>query len=802
MCAVSPRFLRPMRAMLLWAVVFGAPGPGSLRAQEETGRATLRGRITDTDGVPLASVRVYINSLERCTLSGVDGTYLLQDLPSRTLNISFERLGYATLALSVDLAADARPSLQVQLEIRPLESAELVVTGSPTAIDPLQSPLNLDLISGERLLQVRSPSLGNVIRDAVPGTASLYTGAQVGKPVLRGLTGTRVRILQNGIGQDFFAYGARHGPQTNLTEAQRIEVARGPASVLYGSSAIGGAVNVITKHLPTQDGGHRALEGRVEMQGYSNNEEVALKGELSGAVGGFGYRAGLERRTGSDYRAPDGPTWFETGTPGDPKYTGRIPLTNFDQWSGFALAGVTGGFGTAELLLTRWQNENNFLLPAGGPTDSSEDPPVGIGLNLAQTNLSAKGSVFSGAWIVRPTLSWAEALRQAPPPGQLIEDDSGFAVDLLKDVFTTRVEALHPQGATLSGTLSGTLGVEVQVQDTDSRGPVKLEPSSEIANAAVFVFEDWRKDSWTLAIGGRFDYRSQKAAPNERTTDPSLLDNDYAVLTGSLGASYEPTPGVVLATNIGSGFRAPEIFELYASGVHGGIAAIQLGEPTLDPERSLNIDLGIRLRTGLLTGEVTAYSNRIDNYVFLRNTGVTGEGGLPVFVNDQTDARLTGIEGFVRVAVLPWLDLGAGGAALDTSGDDLEDAESGADGSLPLIPANQMEALLRVHRPHLGSLMGPFAEVRVRRVFDKNSAGWFEPFSQYDVIPFGTASTDAYSVVNLNVGGSLELGRTALDLYFGVENLFDETYRDFLDTYKGYALSPGRNLIARVGFSF
>ncbi|MGB5304063.1 MAG: TonB-dependent receptor plug domain-containing protein [Gemmatimonadota bacterium] len=276
MCAVSPRFLRPMRAMLLWAVVFGAPGPGSLRAQEETGRATLRGRITDTDGVPLASVRVYINSLERCTLSGVDGTYLLQDLPSRTLNISFERLGYATLALSVDLAADARPSLQVQLEIRPLESAELVVTGSPTAIDPLQSPLNLDLISGERLLQVRSPSLGNVIRDAVPGTASLYTGAQVGKPVLRGLTGTRVRILQNGIGQDFFAYGARHGPQTNLTEAQRIEVARGPASVLYGSSAIGGAVNVITKHLPTQDGGHRALEGRVEMQGYSNNEEVAL----------------------------------------------------------------------------------------------------------------------------------------------------------------------------------------------------------------------------------------------------------------------------------------------------------------------------------------------------------------------------------------------------------------------------------------------------------------------------------------------------------------------------------------------
>ena len=167
MFAVLPRFLRSMWAILLWAIVFGAPGPGSLKAQEVTGRASLRGRVTDTAGVPLASVRVYINSLERCTLSGVDGTYLLRDLPSRTLYVSFERLGYATRALSVDLAADARPSLQVQLEIRPLESAELVVTGSPTAIDPLQSPLNLDLISGERLLQIRSSSLGNVIRDAI-----------------------------------------------------------------------------------------------------------------------------------------------------------------------------------------------------------------------------------------------------------------------------------------------------------------------------------------------------------------------------------------------------------------------------------------------------------------------------------------------------------------------------------------------------------------------------------------------------------------------------------------------------------
>ena len=230
MIAGRAHIFRLLLAVLICLAGSGIPGSGSLRAQEAqelSGRASLRGRVTDTEGVPLASVRVYVNAVERCTLTGVDGTWLLRNLPPRTISVAFERLGYGTSVVRVDLGRDAHPSLGVQLEILPFESAELVVTATPTAIDPLQSPLDLDLISGDRLRQVRIPSLGNVIRDAVPGAASLSTGAQVGKPVLRGVTGTRVRVLQNGIGQDYFAYGARHGPQTNLTEAQRIEVAPG-----------------------------------------------------------------------------------------------------------------------------------------------------------------------------------------------------------------------------------------------------------------------------------------------------------------------------------------------------------------------------------------------------------------------------------------------------------------------------------------------------------------------------------------------------------------------------------------------
>jgi outer membrane receptor protein involved in Fe transport len=665
------------------ALVLGA---SSLAAQETEGRRfTIRGRVTDASGAPLGAVRVAVNALDRTTHTGDDGYYVFPNLPPRTVELSFERLGYASSIVTVDMSRAAPGPVDVVLDVRPFESEALVVTGSPVAADPLTSPLDLSLISPERLQQVRSASLGNVVRDAVPGATSIVTGSQVGKPVLRGLTGTRIQILQNGIGQDYFAYGVRHAPQTNLAEAERVEIARGPASVLYGSSALGGAVNVVTRHLPRSEGGHGVLEGRLSTQLFSNNGEWAVLGEAAGAAGAFGYRAGLERRVGGDFRAPDGPTWFESNEPGDPKYTGRIPFTDFNQWSGFAQAGASAGWGFVEAVLTRWNDEHDFLLPNGGPTGSSENPPLGIGVRLGQTNLSGRGSVLAGNWVLRPTLMWAHVSRQASPPGQVLADEADPEVDLLTNTYTLRLEALHPElGA--DRRLRGTLGFEVMVQDTDSRGPEPLEPDSEIGNAALFAFEEWRDAPWTVAAGVRFDLRRQEASPNARTTDPELLDNEYAVLSGSLGASFEFLPGVAVAANLGSGFRAPGIFELYASGVHGGVAAIQLGTPTLGAERSISADLGLRLRTDRLAGEITAYQNWIRDYIFLRNTGETGEGDLPIFVNDQTDARLTGVEGSLEVSLLPWLTVGAGGAWLDTRGDDLEDPETGAGGSLPLVP--------------------------------------------------------------------------------------------------------------------
>jgi iron complex outermembrane receptor protein/hemoglobin/transferrin/lactoferrin receptor protein len=336
-----------------------------------------------------------------------------------------------------------------------------------------------------------------------------------------------------------------------------------------------------------------------------------------------------------------------------------------------------------------------------------------------------------------------------------------------------------------------------------------LQPSARTWNTGVFFFEDADLDPVTISFGGRLDVRTVEAVPNERTTDPDQLENTYTTLAGAVGASYAFGDGFALATNLSSGFRAPSVFELYASGVHGGVAAFQVGDPDLAPERSYSADLSFRVRRDRLTAEVTGYVNAIQNYIYLENTPETDPGSdLPVFVTDQTDAVIPGVEATVETSPLPWLQVGGSAAVLDGTGDSL--GPNGADGQLPLLPANTASGFARWVPADTGPLSNSQVELSVKRAFQKDAAGRFEPFAQFDALdtpgpslPFGTASTRAYTVVNVEARTTLALGLGApITVSVGVDNLLDETYRDFLDTYKGYTLSPGRDVQFSLSTTF
>ena len=487
-----------------------------------------------------------------------------------------------------------------------------------------------------------------------------------------------------------------------------------------------------------------------------------------------------------------------------------MPFTGFEQWSTYGQVGMQGDFGTMQLYGDYWQNAHDFILPTGGPgTTTRTRRRLGLGQNLEHSNVALKGNLIAGSFVLKPRLSWQRSVRQSAAPGTALRDirangglgGFNYPLDLKTDIYTGRLEVAHPS----IGALSGTLGAEVQHQDADTRGPAELQPSARTWNTGVFVFEDVDLNPITLSFGGRLDVRTIDAVPNERTTTPDDLENTYTTLSGAVGANYAFGDGLAVATNLSSGFRAPSIFELYANGVHGGVAAFQVGDPDLDPERSYSADLSLRVRRDRVTAEVTGYVNTISNYIFLENTGDINAGsGLPIFAAGQTDAVISGLEATVEASVQPWLQVGASTAVLDGTGDNLGAGDD--DGDLPLLPANTVSGFARWVPGDTERLRNSHLEVRVKRASDQDAAGRFEPFSQFDGDfgpPFGTASTKAYTVVNVEAQTTLRLGLGApLTLSVGVDNLLDETYRDFLDTYKGYALSPGRDVQFSLSTSF
>lgn len=503
-------------------------------------QGTLQGTVTDDTGAPLIGANVFVPALERGTTTADDG------------------------------------SLDITLDASGLEAPELVVTGTPTARDPLTTTQQIDAIGPEELSVNRTAALGDVIQESVPGAASVQTGAQAGKPVLRGLTGNRVKLLVDGIGQEYYQYGVRHFPNTSLVETQRIEIVRGPASIQYGSDALGGAINLISQTLPEE-----GLGGTVGGQYFANNDERAvtlgLRGGTSVGEGTtLGVRAGLERRVAGEFTTPEAPTFFETGQGGrfgDPKYTGTIPFTDFEQWSGYGQVGVEGAFGSVQVAGDLWQNRHNFILPTGGPDDDNPDsPPVnGLGQTIEHASLALSGSLFAGDFVVKPRLSVQNAVRQSAGSGNTLsvidemEENGGFdyPVDLEKDVYTARLDVLHPA----LGALTGTLGVEARLEDGVSKGPVPLEPTAEVLQIGAYAFEDVDLDPVTLSAGARVDVRSLTSDPPQATRDAlgltdADLERSYTTLSGSLGANYRFADGLALAANLGSGFRAPSIFEL------------------------------------------------------------------------------------------------------------------------------------------------------------------------------------------------------------------------------------------------
>jgi len=658
-----------------------------------------------------------------------------------------------------------------------------VTAGAPARGDALRQAAAVDVLSGLEKERREGASLGQTLEHLL-GVRTLDTGNNVGLPVIRGLTGNRIRLLSNGVGVDNQQYGIRHQPNIDPFLAERIEVVRGAASILYGSDALGGSIDV--RSLPLEFTHHgRHVHGDARLGWFDNNEQTDLGLRLHSPGERLSLAGGLIYRDGGDITTPDKRSAFDSGDRDGPAFTGRLPFTDFEQLNSQLGAALRTGLGDVSLRYNGWRNEQNLLLnPAPGSRD-----PRGIGVDLANDEWQLAGRIDLGSnWELRPTLTRQNNLRRANAPGNPRSGLFDGSVELEFDQYTARIEGVHEA---LGPFDRGTVGLELRRKEQESRGNSLLSPGGDVEALGVFAFEERRFGAFLLQAGLRHDWLDI-SADADRSVAPLPFSgtegNDYSVTTGSIGGSYDLSENLVLALNVGRGFRAPTLFELFANGVHGGVAAVQVGNPDLDPEESINTDLALRWRSPRLTASATVFNNRIDNYIFLTGSGELAANGLPIFNHAQDDAELRGVELFADIHLSDTLELTLAYDAVDT-----ENQATGEE--LPMQPADQLRTELGWYPASLGVLRSPYVRLVVRRVWSRDAVPG-EPFAQFNNNPvFGSADTGAYTVADVSAG--FEFGTSAsraVSVVLDVRNLFDEAYRDFLYTYKAYAFNPGRDL--------
>ncbi|HKP75394.1 MAG TPA: TonB-dependent receptor, partial [Longimicrobiaceae bacterium] len=633
----------------------------------------------------------------------------------------------------------------------------------PVAVTALRTPqvgagpLASSTLGPERLRREHSVSLARTL-STLPGVRALTTGEQVGKPVIRGMFGPRVAVLADGLRLEDYSWSDEDAPSVDARLAERVEVVRGPASLLYGSDAVGGVVNVIPEPLP-EPAGRFSLRGGAETYFASGNAEggLVLRGEGTGAS--LGWRATVIGRLGQDVHTP----------------AGEIPNTGFGAVNGEAALGLSRPWGTLALRYQRYGGEFKLLEAQGPQIDNAlaEEEEEGPERKLSDDRLQLSGTfplpgvrIETRAQLQRHVLQEVADEPFVTGPAAAAAGES-VQFDLRLNTFTADVLA-HVAPA---GFGEGTLGVSALVQGNDNRGPQLLVPDASVASGGVFgVFQ---KDVGALRLlaGARVDHRTLTADDRDFFGAPSERGRDWTAPSWNSGAVLDLGGGFAVTAGVGQSWRAPTLFELYANGPRIGEARYDVGDSTLVEEKGLEADGGLRWTSPSARVELSVFRNSVDDYIVTEPTDVFF-GGYRVFRTVQTNALLRGFEAQAEVRVLPPLTLRG-------LFDYVRGTERGTGDDLALIPPprGRAEAEWRGGIPLLGS---GYLSAAVDVVGQQTHA------TEDELAPEG------YQLLELGLGGERRAMGRSLRIDLHVRNLLDTRYRDFLDRYKEFALGPGR----------
>lgn len=713
--------------------------------------ATLSGRVLEDSNLPLPGVAVSIPELKRGAVTDDSGRYRIEAIPHGVYAVMFSLIGYSPLTRSVHID-EAPLQLDVSLSMQALEGDVITVTGTSQATSLKSSAQATSTVEQRDLERSRGPALMSSLENS-PGVTLYSTGQGIVKPVVRGLTSQRVLVLSDGIRQEGQQWGDEHGPELSSMQTGRIEVVRGPGSVLYGSDAIGGVVHVIAPEIPSAETGAPSLRGEVSGDLASNAPGGAGGLRLEGARGRLGYRGSFSGRQSNDVRTPDE----------------SLANSSLEEAAGSGAVGWSSLKGSAGVEYSRVHSRLEIH------EDPAEDPLATPYQMVEHQRARAFGLLPIGTLRFELDAAWQENRRREFEA----EGEGEPALELELRTGTLHGKVHHHPGEAITGTA----GISLTTQTNRSLAEEELIPNYDMLDAALYLFETLHLGTATLSAGARFDER-QFDVSESASLGVSKQERNYSAFTAQGGVSWQVTEQAALVASVGRAWRAPTPIELFVDGVHEGTVRYELGDSTLQPEASLNLEAGVRVNSAATKVDVSVYRNAIDRYIYLEPTGsVDSASGFDVYQNTQADAVLTGVELSMQWKATAGVQL-RGGLDASRGGNDA------TDGPLPLMPAVRARLGAQVSPARWGRLASPYVAADVKFVAEQDRVDVFE------------SPTAGYVLLDLGAGFELPVSSGRIRIDVQLENALDQAYRDHLSRYKEYALNAGRSLSLKITVPF
>lgn len=694
----------------------------------------VTGVVTDAltnEPIPGLLVVLESTSLSRQVRTDAGGRYTVQ-VPPGAYHVVVHANKFLPFHQEVTVAAGSQT---VDISLAPELHFSEVTSVSPQGRNQFETFQATNVLGGQELTKSLQGTLGATLENE-PGIAVRSFGAGPARPVIRGLDGDRVLIVEDGMRMgDLSSQSGDHGVNLNPAAASSIEVVRGPATLLYGANAIGGLVNVVTNDVPRSP--VRKPMGSLTMDAGSGAPGGGAAGDVTVGNGRVALHLAGSGRRAVDVRTPDG--------------------TLANSYSRAASAEVGAAY-TAEA---------GFL----GASYAWDRTHYGIPfLEEGVTNLDPRRHSVTIRGESRKQIGAFDGIRASFGLRRYRHDErDGDAVATAFANTTTELNLLAHHRRV--GRLTGSVGGTVLTRHFDVAGEEALSPEVSQKGGSVYFYEEVAASTHAqLQFGGRVEH----AAFAPTTGEPA---RSFTNASGSLGMLLMPTDQTTLAFSLASGARNPALEELYFHGPHPGTNAIENGNPVLRSERSLGFDASLRWRNPVVTGEVTAFVNRISHFVFREFTGgFDVDEGLPETVFTQADARLVGVEAHadVKVGPMAWIEGGL---------DYVRGTFAGAGTPLPRTPPLRGRAGLRLQRGMFEAGVEASLTARQARVYAVPAVSAVA----------GETPTDGYGLLKAFTSYSFGSERVLNTVTVRLDNATNARYRNHLNYLKDLTPEMGRN---------